>query len=218
MKESYRKGLASHPDPESCAEDGNTLGEALTGAHTGQLSSSENSVRPACRPGSLQGKATSEVPSDREAPQDAAESENLSMCGNSMHENRETPSAPRSDDLGRLEKDDHNANMHADGGSDGPIVPGKRANKGGKPPLAGAGEGGGRAGTGGPHKGPSPPRAERHLPSAAVEAHLLAQTRWTPTPNRDCGPGGQDRATGDTHGARADLRGRFSRLQLRFPT
>jgi len=145
MKESYRKGLASHPDPESCAEDGDTLGEALTGAHTGQLSSSENSVSPACRPGSLQGKATSEVPSDREAPQDAAESENLSMCGNSMHENRETPSAPRSDDLGRLEKDDHNANMHADGGSDGPIVPGKRANKGGTPPLAESVEGRGTA-------------------------------------------------------------------------
>jgi len=53
-----------------------------------------------------------------------------------MHENRETPSAPRNDDLGRLEKDDHDANMHADGESDGTIVPGKQANKGGTPPLA----------------------------------------------------------------------------------
>ena len=136
MKESYRKGLASHPDPESCAEGGNTLGEALTGAHTGQLLSSENRFSPACRPDSLQGKVTPGTPSDREAAQDAAESKNLSMCGNSMHENRETPSAPRSDDLGRLEKEDHDANMHADGESDGTIVPGKQANKGGTPPLA----------------------------------------------------------------------------------
>jgi len=134
MKESYRKGLASRPDPESCAEGGNTLGEALTGAHTGQLLSSENSTS-ACRPDSLQGKATLGPPSDREAAQDAAGSKNLSMCGNSMHENRETPSAPRSDDLGRLEKDDHKANMHADGESDGPIVLRKGANEGGTPPL-----------------------------------------------------------------------------------
>ena len=136
MKESYGEGEASHPDPESCAGDGNISGEALTGAHTGQLLSSENSVIPACRPGSLQGKAISGTPTDREESQDAAESKNLSMCGNSMHENRETPSVPRSDDLGRLEKEDRKANMHADGESDNPIVPRKRANKGGQPPLA----------------------------------------------------------------------------------
>ena len=60
MKESYRKGLANHPDPESCAGGGNIPGEALTGAHTGQLLSSEI-TSPACRPAGLQGKATSEV-------------------------------------------------------------------------------------------------------------------------------------------------------------
>ncbi len=65
MKESYRKGVASHPDPESCAGGGNTSGEALTGAHTGQLLSSE-STSPACRPTGLQGKATSGSPSSRE--------------------------------------------------------------------------------------------------------------------------------------------------------
>jgi hypothetical protein len=41
MKEPHRKGIANHPDPESCAGDGNIAGEALTGAHTGQVSSSE---------------------------------------------------------------------------------------------------------------------------------------------------------------------------------
>ena len=114
MKESYRKGLASHPDPESCAEGGNTVGEALTGAHTGQLLSAEI-TSPACRPSGLQGKATSDTPTDREECQDAAESKNLSMCGNSMRENRETPAVPRSDNLGRSEKGDHTADVHAAG-------------------------------------------------------------------------------------------------------
>ena len=36
MQEPYRKGVAIHPDPESCAGGGNIAGEALTGAHTGQ--------------------------------------------------------------------------------------------------------------------------------------------------------------------------------------
>jgi hypothetical protein len=140
MKESYREGEASHPDPESCAGNGNIPGEALTGAHTGQLWSSEITP-PACRPASLQGKAIPGSPPDREATQDAAESKNLRMCGNSMHENRETPSVPRSDDLGRPEKDDHKSGMHADGESDDLIVPRKQANKGGPTPPAEPAEG-----------------------------------------------------------------------------
>ncbi len=49
MKEPYWKGVAIHPDPESCAGGGNIAGEALTGAHTGQPLSSEISCS-ACRP------------------------------------------------------------------------------------------------------------------------------------------------------------------------
>ena len=41
MKESYRKGLASHPDPESCAGCREATGEALTGAHAGTVLSCE---------------------------------------------------------------------------------------------------------------------------------------------------------------------------------
>ncbi len=41
MKESYRKDLASHPDPESCVGFGNAAGEALTGVHAGQPLSCE---------------------------------------------------------------------------------------------------------------------------------------------------------------------------------
>ena len=58
MKESYGKGLATHPGPESCAGGGNIAGEALTGVHAGQpLSSEINSS--ACRPCPDRGKATS---------------------------------------------------------------------------------------------------------------------------------------------------------------
>jgi hypothetical protein len=41
MKESYRKGPASHPDPESCGSGRKASAEALTGAHAGQVSSCE---------------------------------------------------------------------------------------------------------------------------------------------------------------------------------
>jgi hypothetical protein len=41
MKESYRKDLASHPGPESCASAGNGSGESLTGVRVGQVLSCE---------------------------------------------------------------------------------------------------------------------------------------------------------------------------------
>jgi hypothetical protein len=41
MQESYRKGLASHPGPESCVGGRKSAGEALTGAHAGQPLSCE---------------------------------------------------------------------------------------------------------------------------------------------------------------------------------
>jgi hypothetical protein len=41
MKEPHRKGIAIHPDPESCASRRKVAGEALTGAHVGQVLSSE---------------------------------------------------------------------------------------------------------------------------------------------------------------------------------
>jgi RNA-directed DNA polymerase len=135
MKESYWEGLANHPDPESCAGSGNTPGEALTGAHAGEAIELRNSDSPACRPDGLQGKATPEVPPHREGPRDAAESKNLGMRGNSMHENRETPHVSRVDDLERPEKDDRKSGMYAGGESDGSIVPMKQANNGGPPPA-----------------------------------------------------------------------------------
>ena len=41
MKESYRKGIANHPDPESCVCRRKAAGEALTGAQAGRVLSCE---------------------------------------------------------------------------------------------------------------------------------------------------------------------------------
>ncbi len=41
MKESYRKGLANHPDPESCGSLRKDSSEALTGESAGELLSRE---------------------------------------------------------------------------------------------------------------------------------------------------------------------------------
>jgi hypothetical protein len=41
MKESYRNGLTSHPDPESCVVRREAAIEALTGAHVGRALSCE---------------------------------------------------------------------------------------------------------------------------------------------------------------------------------
>src|SRR5271163_3903723 len=41
MKESHRKGVANHPDPESCVASREAAIEALTGAHAGRVWSCE---------------------------------------------------------------------------------------------------------------------------------------------------------------------------------
>ncbi len=63
-------------------------------------------------------------------PANAAESENLSMRLHSNRENREIPSVSESLDSERsVNVSDGKTDMHADGKSDGPILPAKRTNK-----------------------------------------------------------------------------------------
>ena len=57
MQEPHEKGVANRFNPESCADHGNMVGEALTRAHTGQPLSSEI-ISSACRPCPVKGKAT----------------------------------------------------------------------------------------------------------------------------------------------------------------
>jgi hypothetical protein len=73
---------------------------------------------------------------------DAAESETLRMCGNSMHGNRETLEIPTSQDVGRSEKAlCRTADMHVSRESDDSIVPQKRANNAGPKAAAESVEG-----------------------------------------------------------------------------
>ena len=79
---------------------------------------------------------------NRKPLMDAAESETLSMCGNSMHGNRETLETPTSQGAGRSEKaNGRTSDMHVSRESDGPIVPQKRANKAGPKAAAESVEG-----------------------------------------------------------------------------
>ncbi len=136
MKEPYKKGVAHHLDPESCAEAGNRLGEALTGAHAGQPSSSEITS-----PGvpTLYGEGEGHIQDDVtcEPSRNATESETLRTRGNSLHGNRETPKASATPNTpgvdGVTERSEKaygpTSDMHAFGESDGSIVPQKQANK-----------------------------------------------------------------------------------------
>src|SRR5271157_6070895 len=96
MKEPYGEGPASHTGPESCAGSREGTGEALTGVHTGQISSCEIlcSGTPTLSP-NAEGNTSEGVRSEPfEGP---AESKTLSMCGNSMRGNREIQEVPASD-------------------------------------------------------------------------------------------------------------------------
>ena len=59
MKESYRKGIANHPDPESCVGGRKAAIEALTGAHAGRVLSCEINLDRGADAVSAKRKATS---------------------------------------------------------------------------------------------------------------------------------------------------------------
>ena len=142
MQEPYRKGVANHPDPQSCAGGREVAGEALARVHVGQPLSSEITT-PARRPSPVRGKAT---PGDPlcEGLLGAAESETLSMRGNLMRENRETrvPPTTPAGVVGRSEKASRpTSDMHGARESDDLIVPAKRANNAGPKAAAESVEG-----------------------------------------------------------------------------
>src|SRR5215475_7215131 len=104
MKESYRKGLASHPDPESCGSGRKASAEALTGAHAGQPSSCEIIQSGVPTPLS-EAEGHTGIGATGKPISDPAQSETLRMRGNSLHGNREIPTLPVADGAtGRPEK------------------------------------------------------------------------------------------------------------------
>ncbi len=142
MKEPYKKGLANHLGPESCADGRKVVGEALTGEDAGQpLSSEITSIgvpTPCC-----EGEGHTSSGAKRKPLFDAAESETLCMRGRSMRENRETPTVSSADGgEERPEKGNSSTSgMHAVGESDDLVVPAKRANKAGPSAAAESVEG-----------------------------------------------------------------------------
>jgi RNA-directed DNA polymerase len=102
MKESYGKDPASHPDPESCVGGREDAGEALTGAHAGQPLSSEITLTGVPTPYG-EGEGNMADGAKREPAANAAESETLSMRGNSSREKREIPRVPAGGAAGRPE-------------------------------------------------------------------------------------------------------------------
>jgi RNA-directed DNA polymerase len=123
MKESYRKGTASHPDPESCGSGRKASAEALTGAHAGQPSSCE--IRQSGVPTPLSyAEGNTGIGASGEPVTDPAQSETLCMRGNSSHGNREIPSLPDTGGVpGRPEKaTSRTSGTHGGGKSDGRIV------------------------------------------------------------------------------------------------
>ena len=137
MKESHRKDLASHPDPESCGSGRKTTGEALTGAHAGQPSSCE--IRYSGVPTPLcEAEGHTEGGVIGKPPEDPAQSETLRMHGNPLHGKREIPRASAAD--GGTDRSgkviDLKPGMHARGKSDDCVVPGKPPNNDGDDPSA----------------------------------------------------------------------------------
>lgn len=131
MKEPHGEGLASHTGPESCAGIREDAGEALTGVHTGQPLSCE--IRCTRTPTLLsEAEGNTEHGDRRESCTGPAQSKTLSMCGNSLHGNREIPEVPTPRHcVGRSEKAEcHTSDMNASGKSDGCVVPKKPSNKG----------------------------------------------------------------------------------------
>lgn len=99
MKESYGEGLASHADPESCAQSREGRSEALTGARAGEVI--EPRKHDPVNRRVLQGADAVEVSGrrdvarrQRETCHDPARSESQRMYGNLTHGNREVPCSP----------------------------------------------------------------------------------------------------------------------------
>jgi len=134
MKESYRKGVANHPDPKSCVGHREVAGEALTGAQAGRVLSCEIPDVRGADVVPVDGRPHRGIATDASEPRAPRSPETPGMPENSMRENRETPLASGSGTPDRPEKAiSCKTGMRASVESDGQVVPAKCPNNGGPP-------------------------------------------------------------------------------------
>jgi RNA-directed DNA polymerase len=131
MKESHRKDLASHPDPESCVGGREAAGEAFDRGTRRPAIELRNLPSGVPTPLS-EAEGHTEGGAIGKPPEDPAQSETLCMRGNSSHRKREIPQVPTGlVPRGRSGKAiGRTPDMHAWGKSDDCVVPGKPPNKG----------------------------------------------------------------------------------------
>ena len=96
MKELYIEGVATHDDPESCADSRKGTGEALTGAYAGRAIEPRKQQIPGADAVTVCGRQH-DAERKRELRVDLARSKNLSMRRVSRRENREIPRPPEAD-------------------------------------------------------------------------------------------------------------------------
>ena len=96
MKALYIEGVATHDDPESCADARKGIGEALTGAYAGRAIEPRKQEDPGADAVTSSGRP--HVPEQkRSLRSDPARSKNLSMRRVSRRENREILRPPAAD-------------------------------------------------------------------------------------------------------------------------
>lgn len=139
MKVRYRKGVANHPDPESCGGVCEGVVEALTGESAGQPLSRE--ITQSGAPTLLsEAEGHADEGAMREPSKGPARSQTLSMHGNSLHGNWEISSAPTEQLAvgGSGKADGHKPDIDADEKSDACVVPMNDPNNGAASGLASA--------------------------------------------------------------------------------
>ena len=94
MKELCVEGLATHGGPESCGRPARARAEALTGVRAGRVLSREKLINSRVPTPSQCGRQHRPLATYRERRRDPARSENPSMRGTTMRENREIPWTP----------------------------------------------------------------------------------------------------------------------------
>jgi RNA-directed DNA polymerase len=161
MKVRYRKGIANHPDPESCGGVREGVIEALTGESAGQPLSRE--IRQSGAPTLLsEAEGHTDEGASREPSKGPARSQTLSMHGNFLHRNWEISSVPAAQLAvgGSGKANGRTPDIYAGEKSDACVVPMNDPNKGAASKPAHAEDPEGRRAAKGNTETPPAPRTQ----------------------------------------------------------